>query len=105
MASELHHRALGSMWPLALAAAALLGGSAAHANDAVGTLKPPCPRISSPAGQSYLQPYRLQPSQVKAKNAMGCLSPADAIYGVDGCPVRYCGGQAGVFPLPPATGP
>ncbi|MEB3235905.1 MAG: hypothetical protein VKM98_10810 [Cyanobacteriota bacterium] len=73
---------------------------ASRANDAVGTLKPPCPRIASPAGQSYLQPARLPASDVVAKNKLGCLSPADAVYGADGCPLRYCGNAAGTFQLP-----
>ena len=37
-----------------------------------------------------LQPKRLKPQEVKAKNAAGCLSPADAIYGADGCPLKLC---------------
>ncbi|MFZ9229971.1 MAG: hypothetical protein ACO23C_03460 [Prochlorococcaceae cyanobacterium] len=86
-----------------LAAAASNAGAAAWANDAVGTLKPPCPRIASPAGQAYLQPARLKPDEVAAKNRLGCLSPADAIYGADGCPLRYCGANAGVFPFNPGS--
>jgi hypothetical protein len=31
---------------------------------------------------------------------MGCLSPADAVYGADGCPLRLCGADAGVIQLP-----
>lgn len=53
-----------------------------------------------PASQSYLQPRRIQPNQVAAKNAMGCLSPADAVYAADGCPLRLCGRDAGVIPFP-----
>jgi hypothetical protein len=106
MASVVQHRALGrGGWPVALAAALVLGSSPARANDAVGTLQRPCPRITVPTGESYVQPLRLQPSQVKSKNAMGCLSPADAVYGSDGCPQRFCGGQAGAFPMPPANTP
>ena len=48
-----------------------------------------------------LQPRRIQPDQVKGKNAMGCLSPADAVYGADGCPLRLCNPDAGVIQLPP----
>jgi hypothetical protein len=103
MASDLRHRVWGPfLGPVVLAVVA--GTSApAQADDAIGTLKPPCPRIASPAGQSYLQPTRLQPSQVQAKNRLGCLSPADALYGADGCPLRFCGGAAGAFPLPAAS--
>ena len=59
-----------------------------------------CPLIV-PASQAELQPLRIRPSQVAGKNARGCLSPADAIYGPDGCPQRLCGGNAGVIQLPP----
>ena len=59
-----------------------------------------CPLIV-PASQAELQPLRIRPSQVAGKNARGCLSPADAIYGPDGCPQRLCGGKAGVIQLPP----
>ena len=58
-----------------------------------------CPLIV-PAESSTIQPRRILPSQVAGKNAMGCLSPSDAIYGADGCPVKMCGQQAGAFPLP-----
>lgn len=101
MAFEPQHRALTHS-ALALLCAAL-GCSAVEvvrADDAVGTLQPPCPRIASPAGQSYLQPARLPAANVAAKNKLGCLSPADAIYGPDGCPLRYCGNAAGSFSLP-----
>lgn len=103
MAFEPQHRAL-TQSALALLCAAL-GCSAVEvrADDAVGTLQPPCPRIASPAGQSYLQPARLPASQVAAKNKLGCLSPADAIYGPDGCPLRYCGASSGTFQIPAAT--
>ena len=101
MASDLQrwlpgHRA----WTVAVAAAALIGLSAARADDSAANLKPQCPRLASPAGQSYLQPMRILPDQVSAKNQLGCLSPADAVYGPDGCPLRFCGGSAGAFPLP-----
>ncbi len=59
-----------------------------------------CPLIV-PASQAELHPRRIRPSQVAGKNARGCLSPADAIYGPDGCPPRLCGGNAGVIQLPP----
>ena len=59
-----------------------------------------CPLIV-PASQAELQPLRIRREQVAGKNARGCLSPADAIYGPDGCPQRLCGGNAGVIQLPP----
>ena len=58
-----------------------------------------CPLVV-PTRNSELQPRRIQPSQVAAKNAGGCLSPSDAIYGPDGCPLKLCGPNAGVIPLP-----
>jgi hypothetical protein len=58
-----------------------------------------CPLVV-PATQSELQPLRISPSQVAAKNARGCLSAADAVYGPDGCPLRLCGRGAGVIQLP-----
>ncbi len=48
-----------------------------------------CPLLV-PSQVSFLQPKRLKPEEVKAKNAAGCLSPADAIYGANGCPLRLC---------------
>ncbi len=59
-----------------------------------------CPLVV-PASQAELQPLRIRPSQVAAKNAMGCLSPADAIYRPNGCPQRLCGRNSGVLQLPP----
>lgn len=61
--------------------------------------KPACPRVGPPS-QAFFQPKRIQPNQVAAKNALGCLSPADAVYGPDGCPLRLCGANAGVIELP-----
>ncbi len=49
-----------------------------------------------------LQPLRIAPSAVAAKNRLGCLSPADAIYGADGCPTRLCSQTSGVLTLPAA---
>jgi len=100
MASEPQQRAWARS-ALALLCVAL-GGSVVEvrADDAVGTLQPPCPRLASPPGQSAIQPARLPAAQVAAKNRLGCLSPADAIYGPDGCPLRYCGNAAGSFQLP-----
>ncbi len=58
-----------------------------------------CPLVVAPSN-SQLQPRRIPPSQVAGKNAGGCLSPSDAIYGPDGCPLKLCGANAGVIPLP-----
>ena len=43
---------------------------------------------------------RIAPADVAAKNRLGCVSPNDAIYGNNGCPVRRCGANQGVVPLP-----
>ena len=71
----------------------------ASAANADGRMAGSCPLVV-PARNSELQPRRIQPSQVAAKNAGGCLSPSDAIYGPDGCPLKLCGPNAGVIPLP-----
>lgn len=68
-----------------------------YAIDKGGLLPPPCPLIVSPELPA-LQPIRILPSQVAAKNRMGCLSAADAIYGPDGCPLRLCAANSGAFP-------
>jgi hypothetical protein len=69
--------------------------------DGAAALVPsPC-KLVVPPGQSVLQPLKIRPDQVPLKNRLGCLSPADALYGPDGCPVRLCGSTKGVFPLPP----
>jgi hypothetical protein len=60
-----------------------------------------CPAIVKPGD---IQPMRLLPSEVAAKNKLGCLSPNDAIYGKDGCPTRLCGQSSGAVPLPSAGG-
>ena len=92
----------------ALAGVGLLAGSwsAAQAQDqdpaqaqAQAVIKSSCPLVVPP-DQSLLQPKRISPDQVKGKNAMGCLSPADAVYRADGCPLRLCGANAGVIQLP-----
>ena len=60
----------------------------------------PCPLLVAGADPA-LQPLRIAPSQVARKNAVGCLSPADAaVYGPDGCPVRLCTAPQGTMPLP-----
>jgi hypothetical protein len=53
--------------------------------------KPPrsCPALL-PRGESFLEPMPISPREVAGKNAKGCLSPADAIYGPDGCPKKLC---------------
>ncbi|MCP9839598.1 hypothetical protein KBY93_02985 [Synechococcus sp. J7-Johnson] len=48
-----------------------------------------CPLLV-PLKDSVLQPLRIEPRQVPRKNAGGCLSAADALYGADGCPLRPC---------------
>jgi hypothetical protein len=62
-----------------------------------------CPAIVNRAAGD-VQPMRLPPSQVAAKNRLGCLSPNDAIYGPDGCPTRLCGQSRGAVPLPAGDG-
>ena len=83
---------------LALAGVGLLGSLQGQV-QAQGLPKPSCPLVV-PASQKLFQPRSIQPNQVQAKNAMGCLSPADAVYGADGCPLRICGAEAGVIQLP-----
>jgi hypothetical protein len=60
----------------------------------------PC-KLVVPADQAVLQPMKIRPEQVPLKNRLGCLSPADALYGADGCPIRLCGKNEGAFQLPP----
>lgn len=60
----------------------------------------PCPLLV-PGTDPALQPLRIEPSQVARKNAIGCLSPADAaLYGPDGCPRQLCQPPQGTMPLP-----
>ena len=87
---------------LAIAGVGLLGSLQGQV-QAQGLPKPSCPLVV-PASQKLLQPRSIQPNQVQAKNAMGCLSPADAVYGADGCPLRICGAEAGVIELPDYNG-
>ena len=62
-----------------------------------------CPAVVNlAAGQ--IQPLRIAPADVAAKNKLGCLSPNDAVYGPNGCPLRLCGATQGAVPLPDATG-
>lgn len=46
-----------------------------------------------PANQYLFQPRTLAPDEVARKNAGGCLSPLDAVYSPDGCPLRFCNYQ------------
>ena len=81
---------------LGCALALVLGAGAAEAQQ---RLAGQCPLIV-PADSTTIQPRRILPSEVAGKNAMGCLSPSDAIYGADGCPVKMCGQTSGAFALP-----
>jgi len=56
---------------------------------AEGLAQATCPLLV-PRQESFLQPKRLQPAEVPRKNAAGCLSPADAVYGPNGCPRKLC---------------
>lgn len=95
---------------LLLAALAALAAAPANAQspspnqpDAIriqGFRPPPCPRLGS---ANTIQPLRLQPSQVALKNRMGCLAAQDAVYGPDGCPIRFCGSADPPLPLPGST--
>ena len=87
---------------LAIAGVGLLGSLQGQV-QAQGLPKPSCPLVV-PASQKLFKPRSIQPNQVQAKNAMGCLSPADAVYGADGCPLRICGAEAGVIELPDYNG-
>lgn len=64
----------------------------------------PCPLIVAPA-DAAMQPLRIPAADVAKKNRAGCLSPSDAIYGSDGCPLRLCSPAAGVIPLPAGPTP
>jgi hypothetical protein len=72
--------------------------------QAINGPRPPIPacRLVVPVRDAPLQPLHLHPSQVPLKNSLGCLSPADAVYGPDGCPIRLCGTtKANSIGLPP----
>ncbi|MEY2643629.1 MAG: hypothetical protein RLZZ611_278 [Cyanobacteriota bacterium] len=62
-----------------------------------------CPLLVKPT-EAQKQPLWISPSQVAAKNKLGCLSPADAIYGPDGCPRQLCRAGQGAIPLPGQRG-
>lgn len=91
-----------------LAGLCLVGATAAWAQapaasqpvvDFRGLTPPPCPLVV-PVSDAVLQPLRLQPAQVADKNAMGCLSAADAIDGPEGCPLQLCSTAQGTLPMP-----
>jgi hypothetical protein len=80
----------GLLLRVAAAAAFLAPAHAATPASLDGTKAPDrCPALL-PKDQGFLEPVRLTPQEVPAKNARGCLSPGDAIYGPDGCPTRLC---------------
>lgn len=58
-----------------------------------------CPLLVK-ASETDRQPLWIPPSQVAAKNRLGCLSPADALYRADGCPRQLCKANDGTIPLP-----
>lgn len=67
--------------------------------DGPAALTPsPC-KLVVPQSEAVLQPMKIRPEQVPLKNRLGCLSPADALYGRDGCPIRLCGPTKGAFQL------
>ncbi len=88
-----------------LAMPALAQGSSPNQPEAIpppaGLSQPACPRLGPPG---TIQPLRIQPRQVAAKNARGCLSAEDAVYGADGCPTRFCGTATPRLQLPAAGG-
>ena len=92
---------MGGAAPLAAPAQELSSPNQPLAINGPEALVPsPC-RLVVPADQAVLQPMKIRPEQVPLKNRLGCLSPADAVYGPDGCPVRLCGKNEGAFQLPP----
>ncbi|MEB3257679.1 MAG: hypothetical protein VKN83_05085 [Cyanobacteriota bacterium] len=92
---------MGGAAPLAAPAQELSSPNQPLAINGPEALVPsPC-RLVVPADQAVLQPMKIRPEQVPLKNRLGCLSPADAVYGPDGCPARLCGKNEGAFQLPP----
>lgn len=75
------------------------GPTPAAINGIDGLNNRSCPLLVAPV-DSALQPLRIPASEVAAKNRLGCLSAADAVYGPDGCPSRLCGSGRGEIPLP-----
>ncbi|MBE9154967.1 hypothetical protein IQ216_13125 [Cyanobium sp. LEGE 06143] len=84
---------------LMLGLAVSLVGQLGQAARAQRVITGGCPMLV-PESQRELQPKRLPANQVRGKNELGCLSPHDAVYGADGCPLRLCGPNAGVIQLP-----
>lgn len=87
-------RALGVVFGVAAVLPLLAFGLAAQPARAQATIESfgrprSCPALL-PKDQSFLEPMPLRPQDVAAKNARGCLSPGDAIYGPDGCPTKLC---------------
>jgi hypothetical protein len=80
------------------------GGSTPAAINGIKTFGNSCPLLVKPE-DAALQPLPIAPAQVAAKNQLGCLSAADAIYGADGCPSKLCGAGKGVIPLPADVSP
>lgn len=80
------------------------GGSTPAAIQGLDNVINSCPLLVKPS-DAALQPLRIPPAQVAAKNKLGCLSSADAIYGPDGCPTKLCGAGKGVIPLPADISP
>ena len=74
--------------PLALPASTLL----LLAQTMPGVTPGGCPWLVS-SGDYLYQPTKIAPQRVADKNARGCLSSMDAIYGANGCPVRFCQGN------------
>jgi len=111
MTSLLRHRGLACLGALALAVVPaasaqqtpglelIKGGATPEAINGMDMLNRSCPLLVSPT-DAALQPLRITPAEVAGKNALGCLSSADAIYGPDGCPTKLCGPGRGVIPLP-----
>ena len=67
--------------------------------DGPAALTPSACKLVVPQSEAVLQPMRIRRDQVPLKNRLGCLSPADAVYGPDGCPIRLCGPTKGAFSL------
>lgn len=87
------------------AALLMLIGSAAAEPVMPGRTFQGC-RWLVPADQYLFQPRTIAPDEVASKNAGGCLSPLDAVYSADGCPLRFCNYQdSSALPAPPQLMP
>ncbi len=94
---------VAGLWPLAPlpGPAQEFSPNQPSAIQATPGLPPPSCRLVVPRREQVLQPLRIAPAQVARKNAMGCLSTADAFYSPDGCPSQLCGKKHGTrVPLP-----